>query len=73
VCGGSVVILSDVLYVSNVCRNLILVSILIKKGYEIRMKSSVVTIFKGKVKLIVIGARIDDMNLIDKNITKAKL
>jgi hypothetical protein len=71
VCGGSIVILSDVLYVSNVCRNLILVSILIKKGYEIRMKFSVVTIFKGKV--IRIGARIDDMNLIDKNNTKAKL
>ena len=69
-CGGSVIILSDV-YVSNVCRNLILVSILIKKGYEIRMKFSVVTIFKGNVNRI--GARIDDMNLINKNITKAKL
>jgi hypothetical protein len=53
--GGSVVILSDVLYVPDVCRNLSLVSILIKKGYEIRMKSSVVTIFKGNVKLIVIA------------------
>ncbi len=70
-CGGSIVILSDVLYVSNVCRNLILVSIIIKKGYEIRMKFSVVTIFKGKV--IRIGARTDDMNLIDKNNNKAKL
>ena len=70
-CGGSVIILSDVLYVSNVCRNLILVSILIKKGYEIRMKFSVVTIFKGNVNRI--GARIDDMNLIDKNNTKVKL
>ena len=69
--GGSVVILSDVLDVSNVCTNFILVFVLNKKGYGIRTKSSVVTIFKGNVKII--GARIDDMNLIDKSITKVKL
>ena len=46
---GSKVILSDVLYVPNVSRNLILVSALDKKGYEIWMKSSIVTITKGHV------------------------
>lgn len=46
---GSKVILSDVLYVPDVHRNLILVSALDKKEYEIWMKSSIVTITKGHV------------------------
>lgn len=46
---GSKVILSDVLYVPDVHRNLILVSALDKKGYKIWMKSGIVTITKGHV------------------------
>ena len=46
---GSKVILSDVLYVLDVHRNLILVSALDKKGYKIWMKSGIVTITKGHV------------------------
>ena len=45
---GIIVILSNVLYVPDVRRNLISVSIPDKKGYEIRLKSSRVTICKGK-------------------------
>ena len=63
---GIVVILSNVLYVLSVRRNLIFVSVLDKKGYEIRLKSSHVTICKGNIKLK--GVRIDDMYALDNNI-----
>ena len=42
---GIIVILSNVLFVPDVRRNLISVSVLDKKGYEIRLKSGRVTIF----------------------------
>ena len=63
---GIVVILSNVLYIPNVRRNLISVFVLDKKGYEIRLKFGRVTICKGNVKLK--GVRIDDMYALDNNI-----
>ena len=63
---GIVVNLSNVLYVPSVCRNLIFVSVLDKKGYEIKLKSDCVTICKGKVKLKRV--RIDDMYVLNSNI-----
>lgn len=63
---GIVVILSNVLHVPDVRRNLISISIPDKKGYEIRLKSSCVTICKGNIKLK--GVRIDNMYVLDNNI-----
>lgn len=48
---GIIIILSDVLYVPDVRRNLISISMLDKKYYEIKLKSGCVTICKGNVKL----------------------
>lgn len=63
---GIVVNLSYLLYASDIRRSLIYVFVLDKKGYQINLKSSCVTICKGKVKLK--GVRIDDMYVLNNNI-----
>ncbi|KAK0606530.1 hypothetical protein LWI29_000218 [Acer saccharum] len=56
----STIILKNVLYAPSIRRNLVSVSVLEKKGFEIRFKSGLVTIGKNDIVLLK-GNRIDDM------------
>lgn len=61
-----VLVLKDVLYALNICRNLISMSVLGKKGFDVRFKSGSVYIRKDE-KIIVKGDRVNDMYLINNN------
>ena len=66
--GDSVIVLNNVLYVPSVRRNLTSVSVLDKKGFEVKMKSGRVFISKGDIS--VSGVKVDGMYLLKCDINK---